>query len=200
MAKQAQHPVGTAPDVPGSGEAAALDAAAGVDAGTDRDATTDLDTSGDLDAPSGPPRAAGLGELLGFSAQGYPVILLAGGREALEVPTTVVLGHDDVGSMVLVTFVDGREDQPVVTGRLLPPFSPDEPPAAPGPTPTGDGPLRIEADGETVTIEAGRELVLRCGKASIRLRRDGRVEVRGVDVVSRAERANWIKGGSVALN
>jgi len=166
----------------------------------------------ELSAETAAPVGSRLGELLGFSAQGYPVIGRPGSEEAMEVPTTVGLGRDDVGCVVLLTFVDGREDQPVITGRLQPPLSPEateeteeqEPEtsaiAPSGATLTGDGPLKIDADGETVTIEAERELVLRCGKASLRLRRDGFVEVRGVDVVSRATRANWIRGGSVALN
>lgn len=140
-----------------------------------------------------------LGELLGFSERGYPVISLAGRDDTLEVPTTVALARGDVGCAVLVSFVDGRAQQPVVTGRLLPPGPVEESTPAPARL-SVEGPLEVESDGETVTIEAGRELVLRCGQASIRLRRDGRVEVRGVDVVSRASRANWIKGGSVALN
>jgi len=147
-----------------------------------------------------------LGELLGFSPQGYPVIARPGHEGPIEVPTTVALGRDDVGSVVLLTFVEGREDQPLVTGRLQPPLPPETPPP-PGPGGdqplamlSADGPLQLEANGEVVTIEAERELVLRCGKASLRLRRDGFVELRGVDVVSRASRANWIRGGSVALN
>lgn len=158
------------------------------------------------DGASNPPTGSRLGELLGFSPQGYPVIGRPGHDDAMEVPTTVALGRDDVGSVVLLTFVEGREDQPLVIGRLQPPLAPED---APSPAPErdepiavlgGDGPLTLDADGEVVTIEADRELVLRCGKASLRLRRDGFVELRGVDVISRATRANWIRGGSVALN
>lgn len=50
------------------------------------------------------------------------------------------------------------------------------------------------------TIEARRELELRCGKSSVTLRQDGKIEFRGTDIVSRATRRNRIKGGSVAIN
>lgn len=176
MAKQALHPQGAAshptePDAP------------------EPDAT-----------PPATPRAPSLAELVGFSEQGFPVIVVSGDEHALEVPTTVDLGPDDRGCTLLVTFVDGNPEQPMVTGRVQPPRPPLERNDPSPSTISASGPLRVEADGEIITIEAERELVLRCGKASLRLRKDGFVEVRGLDVVSRAERSNWIKGGSVALN
>jgi hypothetical protein len=51
-----------------------------------------------------------------------------------------------------------------------------------------------------VVIEAGERLTLKCGDSSIDLRRDGKLVVRGNDVLSRATRTNRIKGGSVAIN
>lgn len=148
-------------------------------------------------AHSEPSRAPALARLVGFSEEGYAVVRIGSDDGAVEVPSTVVLGPDDIDGTLLVTFVDGRSDQPLVSGRIQPPLSRAQqcsPPHREG------EPLRVEADGEVVTIEAERELVLRCGKARLRLRKDGFVEVRGIDVVSRAERSNWIKGGSVALN
>lgn len=49
-------------------------------------------------------------------------------------------------------------------------------------------------------IEARETLELRCGKASITLRRDGKVVVRGTDVVSASSGPNKVKGASIALN
>jgi hypothetical protein len=51
-----------------------------------------------------------------------------------------------------------------------------------------------------VVLEAERSLTLRCGEASLTLRADGRVLLRGEDVVSHAKRVNRIRGGSVAVN
>jgi len=55
-------------------------------------------------------------------------------------------------------------------------------------------------DGERVVLEGKDEVVLRCGKASITLRRNGRIVIRGTYLVSRAEGTNRIKGGSVQIN
>jgi len=49
-------------------------------------------------------------------------------------------------------------------------------------------------------LEGKDEVVLRCGKASITLRSNGRVVIRGVQVESRATGRNRIKGGAVLIN
>jgi hypothetical protein len=58
----------------------------------------------------------------------------------------------------------------------------------------------ITADGEKLVFEANREVTLKCGKASITLTADGRVTIRGTQVLSRADGPNRIQGGSVQLN
>jgi len=57
-----------------------------------------------------------------------------------------------------------------------------------------DGPPDVQ------TIEASKQLVLRCGKSSIELRDDGKLLVSGAELTSRATRLNRIKGSSVAIN
>lgn len=47
---------------------------------------------------------------------------------------------------------------------------------------------------------SNRGLVLRCGKASISLREDGKVVIRGTEIVTIASRSNRVKGGSVEIN
>ena len=58
----------------------------------------------------------------------------------------------------------------------------------------------VTADGKRVVIEGEEEVSLRCGEASITLRRDGRVVVRGAYVETHASGTNRIKGGSVRIN
>lgn len=61
-------------------------------------------------------------------------------------------------------------------------------------------PLDMRVDGRRVEIEAADEIVLRCGQASIVLRRNGRVVIRGTYVETRSRGVNRIKGGSVEIN
>ncbi len=61
-------------------------------------------------------------------------------------------------------------------------------------------PGEAHVDGQRVVIEGRDEVVLRCGQASITLRRNGKVVIRGVYVETHAAGVNRIKGGSVQVN
>ncbi len=58
----------------------------------------------------------------------------------------------------------------------------------------------VSVDGRRLTFDAREELLLRCGKSSILLRRDGKIVIKGANLVSRSSGANKIKGGSVNIN
>jgi hypothetical protein len=69
--------------------------------------------------------------------------------------------------------------------------------------PIEDQALRPESaivDGKTVHFEASEEIVLRCGKGSITLRKDGKIVIKGTHLLSRAAGVNRIKGGQVNIN
>lgn len=105
--------------------------------------------------------------------------------------------------VVMLAFLDGRADAPV----LLSLHGPSELSLTPPPEPEpqveleseGEA-LELELDGEHEVIEASKELVLRCGKASITLRSDGTVKIQGRDITSWARRRQRIRGGSVNIN
>jgi hypothetical protein len=94
---------------------------------------------------------------------------------------------------VLLVFEEERSDRPVVVGWL------DPPPAA-REEGTSTRPAEARVDGRRVVLEANDEIVLKCGEASITLRRNGRIVIRGVYVETRARGVNRVKGGSVAIN
>jgi hypothetical protein len=62
--------------------------------------------------------------------------------------------------------------------------------------------LEATVDGKprVIELEGAEEVTLRCGQASITLRRDGKVLIRGTYVETRAMGTNRIKGGSVQIN
>jgi hypothetical protein len=98
---------------------------------------------------------------------------------------------------VLLVFEDDRADLPIVVGLLA-----TAPPAAVVVDAENGVADRLEAivDGRRVVVEAKDEIVLRCGEASVTLRRNGRVVVRGTYVETRSKGVNRIKGGSVQIN
>lgn len=70
----------------------------------------------------------------------------------------------------------------------------------PGAEATDGDAVEARVDGRRVEIEGRDEIVLKCGEASITLRRNGRVVIRGAQVETRAAGLNRIRGGSVAIN
>lgn len=51
-----------------------------------------------------------------------------------------------------------------------------------------------------MTLEGRQEVVLKCGKASITLRRNGQVLLKGVNIRTEAEGTQQLKGGKVQIN
>jgi hypothetical protein len=60
--------------------------------------------------------------------------------------------------------------------------------------------LEARVDGRRVELDGRDEIVLKCGQASITLRRNGRIVIRGAQVETHAAGLNRIKGGSVSIN
>jgi hypothetical protein len=143
------------------------------------------------------PAAGGvvIGLLMGFDAAGAPLVVYPGNPEDAAVParTTARFSPADLGCAVALLFEDGLLTRPLVIGRILGPEG-DAVAALPR------APAHAQIDGERVELTAEREIVLRCGKASITLTRAGKILLRGAYIFSRSTGVNKIKGGSVQLN
>jgi len=104
---------------------------------------------------------------------------------------------------VVLLFENGDPRLPIVVG-LVPP----EPGAAllgallksPAAAPTPARPTEARVDGKRVVLEGDQEIVLRCGDASITLRQDGKVVLRGAYIETTATGLNRIRGGNVKIN
>jgi hypothetical protein len=95
----------------------------------------------------------------------------------------------------VVVFEGGDRTKPLIIGFIESTES-DTPAAEPAGVPV----LNASVDGRRVRIEAQDEIVLECGSASVTLRRNGRVIIRGTYVETHADGTNRIKGGQVQLN
>jgi hypothetical protein len=60
--------------------------------------------------------------------------------------------------------------------------------------------VEADVDGKRVRIVGGDEIVLECGHASITLRRNGRVIIKGTHVETDSAGTNRIKGAAVRIN
>ena len=143
-----------------------------------------------------------VGTLAGINDAGEPLVrhpLDPSGRVVLA-RTTVPIVPEQVDREVVLAFESGDLGKPIVLGVLRLPDGqePSEPRVAP---PTVIRPIvQATLDGEQLVLTAEKEIVLRCGKASLTLTRAGKVLIRGTYLLSRSSGVNRIKGGSVQIN
>lgn len=114
-----------------------------------------------------------------------------GGDAPVEARSTVPLSPTLAGKRVLLVHEEGAADRPIVIGVVQ-----DAPVIREMPARGRE--VRIE--GKALHLEGDEEVTLRCGKASITLQADGRIEIRGVEIVSRARGTHKVKGATVLIN
>jgi hypothetical protein len=131
-----------------------------------------------------------IGKLVGFDGH-RPLVGFESDvrRECLLARSTIPLTHQQIGNNVVVAFENGDERKPIITGLL---WNSNSSPAK--------QPIVAQLDGERLSLTAEKEIVLRCGKASITLTRAGKVLIKGAYLLSRSSGVNSIKGGSVQIN
>ena len=162
-----------------------------------------------LEAEVGPPRRIDgvvIGVLEGFTESGEPLIQHPespdGARRIAR--SVVALTEPDVGREVALLFEGGDPEKPMVMGLLHAPrmhieSAPVEAVGQEGRDPSAL-PLDVTRDGERIEFNAEKEIVLRCGKASITLTRAGKILIRGAYLLTRSSGVNRIQGGSVQIN
>lgn len=101
------------------------------------------------------------------------------------------LGPDHVGRPIALLFEGGDPQKPVVMGLMH---------TAVGPAPAPKPVVEADGDGERLVFEADKEIVLRCGDASITLTRAGKILIKGAHLLSRSSGVNRIQGGAVEIN
>ena len=101
--------------------------------------------------------------------------------------TRLLLAPDDIVILLHGVDADGAD---LILGRVGESIAPAPTPRQPDTVPVPD----------TLVIEANQRLVLRVGDGSITIRDDGKILIKGKDLVSHAQRVNRIKGGSVQIN
>jgi phage gp45-like len=96
------------------------------------------------------------------------------------------------GAIVALVFEDGDEDRAIVLGPLH--GMGDAAGLAEGDRP------QVRVAGRAIVLDAEDEVILRCGPATVHLKKDGTVAIRGAKLLSRASGVNRIKGGAVQIN
>ena len=125
------------------------------------------------------------GVLASIEPSGVARVTFAGCSGPVRAQSAAPLHNRDLGARVALMFLDGSPDKPMIMGKLRDSLHEDR---------------EAVVDGDRVLLEAEKEIVLRCGKASIILRRDGKVIIKGTHLVNRSSGSNKIKGASVQIN
>lgn len=161
--------------------------------------TVPLDARGALSAA-----AERQGALLVFEDgdPGQPIVIgLIQAPVATLIDLVLEASSDETGTLVAAS--PRRPEAPAARGGQALSGAPSPPAEGVSEQALSEGrsePVVASADGKSVVIEGEEEVTLRCGKASISLRRDGRVVVKGAYVETHASGTNRIKGGSVQIN
>ena len=107
-------------------------------------------------------------------------------------------GSEWLGVEVLLTFEGADPSRPIILGVIRKSITEV--------SPSLELDLNVDSkpnytlNGTRIQLNADKELVLKCGKSTLVLRENGKLLIRGVNVVSRASSSNRIKGGSINLN
>ncbi len=149
-----------------------------------------------------------IGRLMGFEEDGTPLVSHPdnGDCEPLAAMSTAVLDANAIGRPVALLFADGDPNRPLIIGLVRKPQAvphQDADPVTLDAAPDDEDPaepLDAVIDGDRIQLTAAREIVLKCGKASIHLTRAGKILIRGAFLLSRSSGANRIKGASVQIN
>lgn len=99
-----------------------------------------------------------------------------------------------IGKQVLMVLENGDPALPIIIGLISD--------VLPKPLSAMHGDMEdgFELNGKRMSFEGREEVVLRCGKASITLRADGQVVVKGTRLMSRASETNKLRGATVLIN
>jgi hypothetical protein len=107
--------------------------------------------------------------------------------------TVVQLSHADLGREVALLCEAGQPNRPVIIGVL-------ESQSGSAAATSGSAAFKVQVDESSVTMTADKQIVLRCGDASITLTRTGKVIIRGAYICSRSTGQLDVKGASVHIN
>lgn len=150
------------------------------------------------DWPAEPPSERGrangiyLYRLVGFEESTNRVLVVPqnGSSEPVAACAATVLGPNDLGRDVAVSWVPGSQER-LVLGVIQTEIDADE---------SVETSVPLIRENGRLVLRAEEEIIIESGKSRITLAPSGKLTIRGRDIFSRASRSQRIKGGSVQIN
>jgi hypothetical protein len=116
----------------------------------------------------------------------------------LRARSTVRISDRDGNREVVLIFEDNNPRLPIIIGVIQ-----DEPVATSPPQEVildRNEAKEIIVDKERIVLDAKKEILLRCGEGSVTIGKDGKIVIKGTNLLSRAKGVNRIKGAAVNIN
>ena len=148
--------------------------------------------------------AYSIAKLVDFSADGRPLISYAGQKDhpiPARVLSSVAISLEtincDSDHLLLVLPENDPSELPIIIGLIDDTIQNRNDKSD---NSTFDNPFTVSIDGKKAVLSAKHEISISCGKSSITLRNDGKIVIKGSQIVSRASKENKIKGATVKVN
>jgi hypothetical protein len=138
-----------------------------------------------------------IGRLVGFAEEGAVALITYPGQPAaaaLPARALIDLHAAHFDRDLALMFEDADPNRPVVVGCLRDTGTNARQHPDPG------GQVEVDADGQRLVVTAKDQIVLRCGKASITLTKEGKLILQGAYVTTQSSGVLRIQGGSVQIN
>lgn len=145
-----------------------------------------------------------VGRIVRLTEDGRAVVDFSGNPIGPIEARSVVQTHpegNEIGNVeipVLLFFENGDETLPIIVGVIRNTLHQNNLPREV--TLYVNQPKDALLDGKKMVFEAKEEIELRCGQSSVMLRKDGKVIIKGKEIISRASGTNKIRGASVKIN
>ncbi len=151
-----------------------------------------------------------IGTIKAIDSEGAAVVDFDQNREeqAIKAMSTVAISPQHISRKVALLFNNGDYSQPIIMGLIqttLDTVIDNHQHNVAAQQNTGSTALsaphaELTVNGRKIIIEGKDEVVLKCGDASISLNKQGKITIRGKQILNRATEVNRIMGGSVELN
>jgi len=147
---------------------------------------------------------AHIATIVSMSADGTPEVHLGGDSTVVPARLACRATRERIETAIanrqqaVVLFENGDRTKPLIVGFIE--ALETQPPTPDAEVSDAMPFIEADVDGRRVRVTAQDEIVLQCGSASVTLRRNGRVVIRGTYVETHSEGTNRIKGGQVQIN
>lgn len=133
-----------------------------------------------------------VGKVLCIDGENIKVELLGENKTIETTLTLCSITKEAVNSLCVIQFIKNNPSQPVIMGLVN---STQESVLS-----NLSGIVKISEDDERITLNLQKDVMIRCGKSQLYLRKDGVIQMKGDYIDLQAKATQTIKGGSVRIN